>query len=84
MTPRPEWWDWEIELTPHVLKRMVDRGFAETELRKMLDDATGIRSSTSPHRWIASARLDTRDWEIVVEPLHDEQVILVITAYAVG
>jgi len=32
----PTWWDWDIDLTPHVLKRMVDRGFSEIELRLML------------------------------------------------
>jgi hypothetical protein len=29
----PEWWDWELELTPHLLKRLVDRGFTEVDLR---------------------------------------------------
>ncbi|MGH8474366.1 MAG: hypothetical protein ACRER2_01100 [Methylococcales bacterium] len=32
----PEWWDWEIELTPHLLKRMEDRNFNEVDLREML------------------------------------------------
>ena len=22
----PDWWDWELELSPHLLKRMTDRG----------------------------------------------------------
>jgi hypothetical protein len=25
----PHWWDWDVELTPHVEKRMEDRGFTE-------------------------------------------------------
>jgi hypothetical protein len=25
----PERWTWELEMTPHVLKRMVDRDFTE-------------------------------------------------------
>ena len=37
---RPPWWEWELELTPHLLKRMVDRGFTELDLREMLEDAT--------------------------------------------
>lgn len=32
----PHWWDWEIELTPHLEKRMEDRGFTELDLRGML------------------------------------------------
>jgi hypothetical protein len=32
----PVWWDWELELTPHGLKRMLDREFTEVDLRKML------------------------------------------------
>jgi hypothetical protein len=35
----PEWWEWELELTPHLLKRMVDRQFDEVDLRTMLADA---------------------------------------------
>ncbi len=40
----PEWWDWELELSPHLLKRMADRGFSELDLRAMLDrqEATGL------------------------------------------
>ena len=32
----PDWWDWEIEFTPHLLKRMEDRNFNEIDLREML------------------------------------------------
>ena len=39
----PAWWDWEIELSPHLLKRMVDRRFTEVDLRRMLERATGYR-----------------------------------------
>jgi hypothetical protein len=27
----PHWWQWELELTPHLMKRMIDRGFNEAE-----------------------------------------------------
>ena len=27
-TERSAWWDWELELSAHLLKRMVDRGFS--------------------------------------------------------
>ncbi|HOU93911.1 MAG TPA: hypothetical protein PLU22_22830 [Polyangiaceae bacterium] len=39
----PPWWEWDMELTPHVEKRMDDRGFSELDLREMLDRATGLR-----------------------------------------
>lgn len=45
----PEWWSWEIELTPHLLKRMVDRSFTEVHLRRMLEVAAtfaGYRGGT--------------------------------------
>ena len=32
----PTWWDWELEMTPHVERRMEDRNFSEVELRDML------------------------------------------------
>lgn len=31
--PWPDWWEWEIDLTPHLLKRMEDRDFSEVDLR---------------------------------------------------
>jgi len=36
----PEWWDWELEMTPHVEKRMIQRSFTEIELREMFDRTT--------------------------------------------
>lgn len=39
---RPEWWAWELEITPHAEKRMEDREFSEIDLRGMLDAASGI------------------------------------------
>ena len=35
----PAWWNWELELTLHVLKRMEDRDFNEVDLRMMLEHA---------------------------------------------
>lgn len=31
--PFPDWWDWQLDLTPHLLKRMDDRDFNELDLR---------------------------------------------------
>jgi hypothetical protein len=78
----PDWWHWELELTPHLLKRMVDRGFNEVDLRQMLDVANSYRPSTTEGRFVISARYDGRNWEIVVEPDELAQHLLVITAYA--
>ena len=39
----PDWWDWELELTPHLLKRMIDREFSEVDLRIMLANAPKSR-----------------------------------------
>ena len=35
----PAWWEWELEITPHLEKRMEDRDFTEIELREMLEQA---------------------------------------------
>ena len=39
--PWPDWWEWELELTPHLEKRMEDREFTEVDLRAMLEQAEG-------------------------------------------
>lgn len=78
----PEWWNWPLELSPHVLKRMVDRGFSEIDLRLMLDEATELRPAREDGRWIAATTHDARAWEVVLEPDPITQVVVVVTAYA--
>jgi uncharacterized protein DUF4258 len=81
MTAWPPWWEWELEFTPHLLKRMVDRGFNESDLRLMLDESMGFRENHEEGRFAIETNHDGRSWEVIVEPLTDEQVLLVITAY---
>jgi hypothetical protein len=35
----PDWWKWELELSPHLEERMADRDFNEVDLRAMLEKA---------------------------------------------
>jgi hypothetical protein len=62
---------------------MEDRRFSELELRRMLERASGYRRDVVPDRWIIEARHRRWPWEVIVEPLMDEQLLLVITAYPV-
>jgi hypothetical protein len=77
----PDWWDWELEFTSHLLKRMVDRSFTESDLRQMLEVASEFRHSTEPGRWVVETRHHGRGWEVVLEPLETEHLVLVVTAY---
>jgi hypothetical protein len=79
----PHWWQWELGLTPHLLKRMVDRQFNEAELRQMLETPRGYRPSEDAGRFIIETVFGSRAWEVVVEPVEEERILLVITAYAV-
>lgn len=78
---QPEWWSWEIELSPHVLKRMVDRGFNEIALRQMLEDAADIAPDPHSGRWIIRSVWERRRWVVIVEPSAVDRVVVVITAY---
>lgn len=80
----PEWWEWELELTPHVEKRMEDRGFSEVELREMLERASGFRPDVMDGRFVAETRFRGRKWEVVVEPDEVQHLLVVVTAYGVG
>lgn len=77
---RPDWWDWEIELTLHAFKRMGDRDFNEADLRIMLDDAQRIVAQPNG-RYRVETALEGRAWLVIVEPEPRAEVILVITAY---
>ncbi|NUM56326.1 MAG: DUF4258 domain-containing protein [Candidatus Hydrogenedentes bacterium] len=79
----PEWWEWELEITPHALKRMDDREFTELELRAMLEHALRLRRGETEGRWIIETRHRRHLWEVVVEPDMDARLLVVVTAYPV-
>jgi len=83
MASKPFWWEWELELSPHLLKRMVDRQFNEAELRTMLEKANPIHPNHEAGRWIAACEHDGRTWEVILEPALDEKVLVVVTAYPI-
>ena len=77
----PLWWNWDIEVSPHALKRMAERDFTELDLRRMLDVAETIHADVVPGRWRLRTRLRRRPWEVIVEPDAEAQHVVVITAY---
>ena len=77
----PDWWSWEIELTPHLMKRMVDRRFSEVDLRLMLDAAAGFHENHEEDRFVIETTHDGRRRAVIVEPSPDEAVPIVVTAY---
>lgn len=77
----PQWWQWELEITPHLEKRMVQRGFTEINLRTMMQRATGYRTGVEPDRWIIETTHRGHVWEVVVEPDYEERRLVVVTAY---
>lgn len=79
----PGWWEWELELTPHLETRMEDRDFTEVDLRQMLETASGYRPDVEEDRWVIETRHRLRSWEVIVEPDAVEEILVVITAYPV-
>jgi hypothetical protein len=81
----PHWWTWELELSPHLRKRMLDRSFSETDLRAMMEGAIGIREKDDdPGRWIVTTMYDSAGWEVIVEPDAADKLLVVVTAYPLG
>ena len=79
----PTWWDWELELSAHLFKRMADRDFNELAIRRMLSVATGFRPDAVPDRWIIATRHRRAPWEVIVEPDATGHLLVVVTAYPV-
>ena len=79
----PDWWEWESELCPHVLKRMIDRQFNEIDLRNMLHHAKSYRQDIVEGRWIIETHHLHHPWEVIVEPDSTSNLLVVITAYSV-
>jgi len=61
--------------------RMVDRSFTEVDLRAMLEGATGYREDHLVGRWVIETRHGGRDWEVIVEPEEETELLIVVTAY---
>ena len=78
----PAWWEWELELTSHLLKRMVDRR-SEIDLRSMMASAMRLREDDEPGRWVVETSHESVPWEVIVEPDPADQLLVVITAYRV-
>lgn len=79
----PTWWDWELDLSSHLFKRMADRDFGELDVRRMLSIAADLRRDIVPGRWVIETRHGRKPWEVIVEPDADAQLLIVITAYPV-
>lgn len=62
---------------------MVDRRFTEIDLRRMLGRARGYRRDIVEGRWVVGTRHRRQNWEVIVEPDFDAEVLVVITAYPV-
>jgi hypothetical protein len=77
----PEWWEWELELTPHIEKRMTDRDFSEVDLRLMLQNTSNCEPDIIKGRWSIWTTRNRRPWRVIVEPDHDRRLLVVVTAY---
>jgi hypothetical protein len=79
----PNWWEWELEVSSHVEKRMEQRDFTEVDLRTMLNAAAGYREDVVEGRWAIQVKHGGRPWEVIVEPYPSEELLVVVTAYPV-
>ena len=76
-----DWWDWDLDTgLPHLQKRMHDRGFSETDLRQMMEDAMGFCADHEPGRYQIHSRHEGRPWVVIVEPDPAAELLIVITA----
>ena len=81
--PWPVWWEWELELTPHLEKRMEDRDFTEIDLRAMLELAQDYSPDVVEGRWVIATHRRQQPWAVIVEPDPEAQLLVVVTAYPV-
>jgi hypothetical protein len=77
----PPWWDWPLELTPHIKRRMRQRRFSETDLRSMLATSVRLAPDAEDGRFLVECRLGREHWDVVVEPDFDRCILWAITAY---
>jgi Domain of unknown function (DUF4258) len=78
--PKPDWWNWELEISSHCQKRMRERGFDEIDLSAMLEDVVSIEPQDH-QTYLVKTRHNDIDWEVIVVPKYKTLVIVVVTAY---
>ena len=64
-------------------RRLIKREFTEIELRRMMEQATGFHKDYKEDRWVIEVRFRQDDWEVIVEPIPEEEILEVVTAYEV-
>lgn len=79
----PDWWEWELQISAHMQKRFLKRDFTEMDLRRMMEHTRNFREDRKDGRFIIDTRFRQKAWAVIVEPLHDEVKLEVITAYEV-
>ncbi len=79
----PTWWDWELEISPHVEKRMEERNFTEIDLRDMMQRAQTFEADEIEGRYVIQTRRQQHDWKIIVEPDATDHLLVVITAFPI-
>jgi hypothetical protein len=62
---------------------MTLRKISETDLRAMLEDASGLRPDEIQGRWVAECRHQGPVWEVVLEPELELEPTAVVTAFKV-
>jgi hypothetical protein len=77
----PDWWVWELEMTPHLEKRMEDRDFTEVDLRAMLHRARNLCGDHMEGRFVVETMHRGKAWRVIVEPDDESSLLVVVTAY---
>ena len=77
----PEWWSWELELTPHLLqadgRSPLQRGGPPPHARRR----HGFHENHEEGRFVVETTHDGRRWVVIVEPSPSDEALIVVTAY---
>jgi len=60
---------------------MAERGVSELRLRWMLEHVRRVSADSVPGRFVAEVAILRAVWEIVLEPDHEREVVVVVTLY---
>lgn len=84
MPERPEWWEYELDVSnPHLREKMIVRRFNEVDLRDMMEHGLALKPDYEPGRWILETTFENAPWEVVLEPDNGRMRLIVVTAYEV-
>ncbi|MEO0588300.1 MAG: hypothetical protein AAF078_11755 [Planctomycetota bacterium] len=76
----PQWWQWDLSLSPRLSESLDDLGVSEPDVLTMLELADRFRPARVAGRYVVEAEHADTDWDVTIEPDTARGQVTIISA----